>query len=79
MREELGCVHALVQGLAEIRVYKQHIVPTQTHTHTYKTLILPGPGKAQGAKKENILACLAEGPSSEKNRETPVQVWKDLV
>lgn len=26
MREELVCVHALVQGLAEIRVNKQHIV-----------------------------------------------------
>lgn len=31
MREEVVCVHALVRGLAEIRVNKQHIV---THTHT---------------------------------------------
>lgn len=44
MREELVCVHALVQGLAEIRVNKQHIV-------TPPTLTLPISGKAQAVEK----------------------------
>lgn len=73
MREELVCVHALVRGLAEIRVNKQHIVTPPP------TLTLPGSGKAQGAETENILVCSAVGPPSERDAETPVQVCRDLV
>lgn len=65
-------MHALVRSLAEIRVYKQHIV-----THT--TLTLPSSGKAQETETENILVCSAIGPPSERGAETPVHVWRDLV
>lgn len=71
-------MHALVRGLAEIRVYKQHIV-THTHTHTHTTLTLPSSGKAQETETENILVCSAIGPPSERGAETPVHVWRDLV
>lgn len=67
MREELVCVHALVQGLAEIRVNKQHIV-----THP-PTLTLPGSGKAQGAETENILVHRAGGT------QRPAWLWLTAV
>ncbi len=61
MREELMCARALVGGLAEIRVNKQHIVMPPNSDP-------PGSGKAHGAERESILVCSTRGTIQVRRR-----------